>query len=98
MGEGEPGAEGGRRQAWGSGHNGRGAVPQHPSKNSRAGLETAARFSDSPVTTRQVHGDEPDPRSAQGLKSTGQGLYKQGAWHRHSCKVAQLGSKDESLS
>lgn len=59
VGEGEPGAEGGRRQAWGSGHAGRGAVPQHPSKNSRAGLEMAARFSDSPgksMVTSQTQG------------------------------------------
>lgn len=33
----------------------------------------AVRFSHSTVTARQVHGDETDPRSAQGLKSTGQG-------------------------
>lgn len=68
MEEGEPGAEGGRRQAWGSGQTGRGEATQYPSKKSRADLVKAIRFSHSSVTARPVHGEETGPRSAQGLK------------------------------
>lgn len=80
--EGEPGSGGGTGQEWGSG-------PTEPQQELQSSSGDGSQAQAQPSACQAVPGGETDPRSAQGLKSTGQGADKQGTWPSCSCRVAQ---------